>query len=416
MQARPRIVIVARRFPEVSQTFVLDHVTGLLERGHKVRVFSEPPPAAPRHADYAASGLAQRTHHWPPWPASLPARLRAAATVLRRLPLAAVLDALRHPQPDNPAIGLGRTLLLRAASLHRTVPAPDLVHAHFGAQGEAFAWLRRHGLLRAPLVVSLHGFDVTRPLAQGLRPYPMLCAHADRIVVTTAFMQAQAQGLGCPPDKIVRLPIGVQVERFAFAERRWQPGETLRLLSIARLVEKKGIAHALRGVASLVREGVALEYRVIGDGPLRESLQALAAELGIAAQVCFEGAQSRETVRHHLAESHLFVFPSCTAADGDQEGQGIVAQEAQACGLPVLATRHGGIPEGVDAGRSAVLVAEADGAAIAAGLRELLQRREQWPEMGRAGRRWVETYFDQRQHQRRLLEIYRELRPDLDWT
>lgn len=405
-----RIAVVARSFPEVSQTFVLDHVAGLLERAHDVRVFAEPPrSSAPLHAEYTALGMAGINRHWPRLPAAPLARLQALATQLRRLPARSALAALLSPEPHNALIGRGRGMLLRAAAMQGEGAYFDLVHAHFAAQGEVMGWFRKHGLLRAPLVVSLHGFDVTRPNALQQKPYPLMCRYADRFIVTTAFMQAQAQEIGCPPEKIVRLPIGIRVRRFPFIERRWLPGEPLRLLSIARLVEKKGIAHALRAVAEVTQEGVRIEYRIVGDGPLRESLQNLAAELGIGQQVRFEGACNREQTLRHLQDCHLFVFPSCRAADGDQEGQGIVAQEAQACGIPVLATRHGGIPEGVEEGLSAVLVAEADAAALARGLRELIARHQHWGDMGRAGRRWVESHFDHDYSLDRLLGVYREL-------
>jgi colanic acid/amylovoran biosynthesis glycosyltransferase len=92
--------------------------------------------------------------------------------------------------------------------------------------------------------------------------------------------------------------------------------------------------------------------------------------------------------------------------EGDREGQGLVLQEAQACGLPIIATRHGAFPEGVRDPESALLVPERDPGALADAIVQLLQKPERWPEMGRAGRRFVEERFDIRRLNRQLISLY----------
>jgi len=163
----------------------------------------------------------------------------------------------------------------------------------------------------------------------------------------------------------------------------------VRLLTVARLVEKKGIDVALRALGSLRDELPAVRYDVIGDGPMRAELEALAVSLGIADRVRFAGPVANDAVQQAMRDADLFVLTSLTAASGDEEGTPTVLIEAAYAGLPVLATRHAGIPDIVADGESGMLVTENDPAALADGLRTMLASRERWPAMGEAGRRLI---------------------------
>jgi colanic acid/amylovoran biosynthesis glycosyltransferase len=143
---------------------------------------------------------------------------------------------------------------------------------------------------------------------------------------------------------------------------------------------------------------------------LRASLEALIGELGVGEVVTLHGAKSGEYVREMMAQAHLFVMPSVTARDGDAEGQGLALQEAQASGLPVLATDHNGFSESIAPDRSGFLVPERDATQLAARLVYLLERPELWPGMGRAGRRHIEENYDISNLNRKLVELYREAR------
>lgn len=410
-----RIAVVANNFPSTSQTFVLDHVTGLLDRNHHVCVFANAfLPGTVLHADHAAYRLGDSTRYWPASPTTVSAKLLSLLRSVATLPASCLAALLREPPLSRAALGACEANLRRAAFLGRHLPRCDIVHVHFGQEGEKMAWLKAHGATRARLVVSLHGYDVNQLLAAGGSHYPLMFGHADRVVATTRFMGNQALALGCPPEKLVLNPIGIRTDRFAFKERTWAPPDELRLLTVARLVEFKGVEIALRAVAQVIAAGVRIRYSVVGTGPLADSLDRLAQELGIREAVRFLGAQTREELTREFASSHLFVLPSHTASDGAQEGQGIVVQEAQACGLPVLATRHGGIPEGCVEGVTAVLVPEKDAEALAAGLQQLVERRASWPEMGRAGRALVGSRFDLATHLDLTEGLYRSVLAERD--
>ncbi|HEX4872515.1 MAG TPA: glycosyltransferase [Nevskiaceae bacterium] len=383
----PGVVVATWTFPLLSETFVLDHVLGLAERGRRVSVLCEHPgPVAGLHDELGP--------------------------LLRRLPRAVWRPGSRWLRLSIRLRGLGdaaREDALLEAGLRRLWRPGDLVHAHFGPAGERLARLRRQGRLPAPLLVSLHGFDVTREPPTEAGAYRHLFEGADRLIATTAFIAQRALALGCPPAKLCRLPLGIRLDAYPFRRPLVGEGRPLQLLSIARLVEKKGIGDALEAVARLRAAGVDCRYQVIGEGPLRPLLEQQVGRLGLQQSVSFLGARTRQQVAAVLAEADLFLFPSVRAADGDQEGQGMALIEAQACGLLVVATRSGGIPESLQEGVNGLLVDERAPEQIAAAVQALLARRAEWPALAEAGRAWVERQFCHRQHLDQLEALYAEL-------
>ncbi len=294
-----------------------------------------------------------------------------------------------------------------AAALRSRAGGHDIYHAHFGPQGELLARLRLLGILSKPLIVSFHGYDLTRVVAACMPDYRYLRAGADRIVVTTRFMQGKAEALGYRPEQIRRIPVGVSLEDFEFRARVWSPQQCLKILTVARLVPQKAVDRAIKAVAALVAQGLSVQYQVIGEGPCRKRLHALCQELGVEHCVEFLGGLPRAAVKRALGDSHVFLFP-CTVSDmGDEEGQGIVLLEAQACGLPILTTRHGGIPETVAPGKSALVVADCQ-EAINQGLAELVVSYQDWPTMGACGRDHVARHFTLTQHLDALQALYDE--------
>ena len=198
--------------------------------------------------------------------------------------------------------------------------------------------------------------------------------------------------------------MGLNPDDFPFRERTLTPGQPVRILSIGRLVEVKGHEFLIRAMAELRKKHPEVHCDIIGDGPLRPQLQALIDQLALP-NVTLHGSRAGAAVRQMIAESHLLVMGS-VSVEGDQEGQGLVLQEAQASGLPVLATRHGALPEGMLDGRSGFLVPEKDVAAMAGKLEYLVEHPGLWPELGRCGREFVAQRYDIRNLNRQLADIY----------
>jgi colanic acid/amylovoran biosynthesis glycosyltransferase len=409
-----KIAFIVNRFPRLSETFILNQITGLIDRGHTVEIFAnEPSPDPTVHQDVTDYGLLGATAYY---------NSDLAAPRGRRERLVSAFGVVaeqgrRHPRALAHALNpvrFGR----RAASLrmlHEIAPflrrGPyDVVHCHFGASGALGAFLQRIGALSAPLVTTFYGHDISSYVrARGPAVYRELLRRGALFLHISAYLRDKLLALGSPPERTLLHRIGVDTCRFSFAPRTLAPGEPVRLMTTARLVEKKGLEYSIRAFALAAGGHPGLRYRIVGDGPLRGRLQQLIDELGLAERVELAGWRSQEEVRRMYADAHLFVLASVTAADGDEEGQGLVLQEAQAMGLPVICTRHNGFPEGMRDGESGLLVPERDVGALAAAITCLAGSPERWPAMGRAGRAHVEANFDNAALNDRLVEIYESL-------
>ena len=403
-----RIAFIVTSFPELSTTFILNQITGLIDRGHEVDIYGDRPGnVRAMHPDVERYRLLERTY-CPRMPRSYALRMLKGvglfASTLPRAPLAALrsLNVVRFRQ-----LAACVVLLYGMQPLLRRKPY-DVIHCHFGPNGLKGVFFRESGLISGKLLTSFHGYDVsTYPRIYGGGVYRPLFETGDLYTANTRFAASRAVQLGCPPERIAILPESLDIGRFSFAERRLAPREEIRILTVARLVEVKGVEYGIRAVAQLAPRHPALRYQVAGDGPLRQSLEALARRLNVADRVEFLGGQPYDRLVEFYARAHIFLLPGVVARNGSVEAQGLVLAEAQASGLPVLATQAGGIPESVLDGQSAILVPPRDVDALADRLAYLIEHPDLWPTMGRAGRAYVEERYDIDRLNDRLVEIYK---------
>jgi colanic acid/amylovoran biosynthesis glycosyltransferase len=287
---------------------------------------------------------------------------------------------------------------------------PSVIHAHFGDRGVLMLGTAlKHGI---PIVTTFYGYDVSKmPLeAKWVPRLRWLFEKGDRFLAEGPHMRGKLIALGCPAEKVFVQHLGVEPAAIPFRERTPDGGPT-RVLMAASFREKKGLAYGIEAFARVAtRRPGALLLTVIGDGPLRPELEAIVARHQAGSFVRWLGYQPHHVFLEEALAAHLFVSPSVVAADGDTEGGAPVTLiEAQATGLPILATTHADIPEVTVPGRSAHLVAERDADALEERLAWLVDHPEAWAEMGRAGRAHVEAEFDSQVLGKRLEEHYRAI-------
>jgi len=400
-----KIAFIVGSFPVLSETFILGQAIGLLERGHDVRVFAwRRPGSALVYKDVHRYGLIGRTRYLDrPFKYGGPgASAAAVARTNFRAPLMALkwLKKLRQGAVSLEQLNLALPFLSGEF---------DIIHCHFGSTGHLGIFLKDMGV-RAPVVTSFYGYDLSLLIAsKGKDIYKELFLKGDLFLPLSEYFKGRLIEIGCPEDKITVLRMGVDTRRFAYAERRLCPGEAVRVVTVGRLVEKKGYEYTLRAIAALCAKGRRIVYSIGGEGPLRQDLESLTRTLGINRHVTFLGAVGQDEVLEMYRQGHIFVLPSITATNGDQEGTPVSIMEAQATGMAVLSTYHSGIPELVADGKSGYLVAERDPDALAERLAYLIDHPEVWPGMGMAGRRIVEEEYNRDTLIERLLEMYRDL-------
>jgi len=407
-----RIAVFADYFPALSETFVLNQVTGLLDRGHEVDIYATAPRAeSTRHPDVEAYGLDARCRYRQMPAGKLARYARLLPLLVRHLyrAPAALLGALNPLRHGREAWSLN--LFYSAISLLEAGRGEyDIIYCHFGPTGKLAAALRRTGLLRGQLITTFHGADITSYLRQhGEQTYRELFRQGDLFLPISDRWRTRLVELGCPASRITVHRMGIDSARFAYRLPAQSDDQPLRLVTIARLVEKKGVAYAIRAVAALAAEGRQVEYTIIGDGPLRGELEQLVLSLKMGRNIRLVGPKAQSEVLDLLRRSDVMVAPSVTAANGDQEGIPVVLMEAMAIGLPIISTWHSGIPELVEDGASGYLVPERDEQGLAHKLRLLADNRQHWPQMSLRGREIVEQSYDIHRLNERLEDIFLQL-------
>jgi len=301
----------------------------------------------------------------------------------------------------------------RSARLDRLIRTEgvSVIHAHFATSATAVAATARR--LRLPLIVTVHGFDVTnrdmlrgrRGARSGRRMRRALQA-ASRVVAVSEFIAAQATAaFGVDPERIRVLPIGIPLRQIPAPA-----GATWDLAFVGRLVEKKGVSDLLAALSLLAERGQRPTLAIVGDGPLRASLEGVASARGLAVE--FLGHLPPDSVAQTLRKSKVFVAPSRTAPDGDAEGFGMVYLEAALAGVPAIAYRHGGVPEAIVDGTTGLLADEGDVEGLAESIETMLSDAGARAAMGRAAEARVRAEFDIGSRTEQLVALYEEVLGD----
>ena len=289
---------------------------------------------------------------------------------------------------------------------------PAFIHAQFGLSGAlALPWARS---LQVPLIVHFRGADATVKEEYSrysslnhwiyFRRLEALQRETRLFIAVSKFIREKLIEQGFPPEKIAVHYQGIDTANF-------RPDPNLSrepaVLFVGRLTEKKGGEYLIRAMARVQSVLPNVELVMIGDGPLRAELEALATKLLHRYQ--FLGMQSSQVVRSWMNRASLLAAPSVTASQGDSEGLSNVVLEAQAMGLPVVSTVHAGIPEGVIHGETGFLAAERDEDGLAEYSLCLLKDRELWQSFSVRGQEHMRANFDRSKQNLVLEEIYRNV-------
>jgi len=411
-----KIAFLLYHWPVLSETFIMNQITGLLDRGHEVGIYAKSPGAEPViHADIERYRLIERTLYYGASVERLPANrfvrvAKAAGQIITHI----------HKQPVPLLRSLNVFEFGREASslgiFYKTLPFVkngadryDIVHCHFGPNGNLASLLKKVGAVRGKIVTTFHGEAGYTRQKRHVRGYDLLFEVGDLMLPMSERERQNLIELGCSPHKIVVHRMGVDLSKFVFTPRQPGPDGKVHLLTVARLVEKKGIEYAIKAVASVLGEYPHIEYSIAGDGPLRGDLENLIGELDVGDRIRLLGWKRQEEIVGLVKRADILLATSVTSEDGDQEGIPVVLMEALAQGLPVLSTYHSGIPELVQDGKSGFLVPERDVDALAEKLEHLVKHQEIWADMGRAGRDYVERYYDIDKLNDQLVQLYQQL-------
>jgi len=392
-----RIAYCLLQFPVLSQTFIVNEIVELLREGHEVFVFSASHPKSPVYQPLVDEyDLLARTYYLPvvanlvqglPESDGMPDLLRDTFDATRRR--TRILEEVIEFTAANYFANLADKLRI------------DILHSHFHGTASAFtALIARRAEL--PFTFTCHALDIfVDPDPQVMRRH----FHAAHAVITVSnYNKEYLQAItGVDAGKIAIVRACSDLERFLDLERR-DDGRTL--VSIGRLVEKKGLCYAIEAFAQVLPEYPGLRYRIIGGGPLQEELRDLAVSLGVADSVQFTGAVDQNRVTHELRGATMEVLPCVRASNGDLDGAPLTLQEAMVAGVPVVASTAASIPELIRHGRDGLLAEPRNAHALAEAISEQLANPVRAARMALSARTRVLQYFNIHSEVGKLLRVW----------
>ncbi|MCG8605012.1 glycosyltransferase [bacterium] len=387
------IGFILKGYPRLSEVFIINEILLLEERGLSLHIFALRKPNESAVHD-SVRKVRARVTYIPDYPLTFFFEL-AKANILffRQRPGAywRVLNlSLFHCLRQRSFAAFKR--FVQAAYLaQKGLPGTNVshLHAHFSHDPTTVAYF-------ASLLTGLsYSFSGHAKDVYTQKPYFLRRKIADaRFVVTcTEFNKRYLLGISNGSTPILRCYHGVDFRQLPHAEVS-TPQEFFRILSIGRLVPKKGFAFLIDALHLLCRSGYDFHCTIIGNGPLSGNLKQKISGLGLEKHIKLLPPIPQEELWDHYRNADLFALACQIENDGDRDGIPNVIVEAMAMATPVVATRVSGIPECVDDGVTGILVAERNPQALADGIATLLDQPELACQMGYAGRARVEKYFD----------------------
>ncbi len=379
------IGFLVKTYPKLSETFVLEEILGLERLGVKLHIFSLNPPSDDAVHSGFDNVVANVTY--------LPQNYWSLASVAAQF-----AQALRHPWRYLNSLAFALTRgergglrdFLRAGVLAEKMRALNIahVHSHFISEPTGVAELTSR-LSGVSYSVSAHAKDIYLSQPSVLR---RKLERAKFTVTCTCYNRNHLHAIA-PKAIVQRMYHGIDLERFDGASDALKAAPPL-VLSVGRLVEKKGFATLIQACLALNLKGLSFRCEIVGYGSEQKNLQDQIDSFGLGDVVVLIGKMTHAALIARYRQATLFVLPSQIAEDGDRDGIPNVLLEAMAMELPVVSTDVSGIPEVVQSGRNGLLVPPKNASALAEAIGELLVDSKLRGRMGKEGRHVVETMFD----------------------
>jgi len=396
-----KIAVLVEKFPTLSETFILNQITGLIDLGHDVDIYPVYKGGyLNAHHDVQRYDLLEHTYH---------KRLPSIKS-WRNLQIVWLLVSRLWRRPKVLAMLWSVWTTNREALRLKMLPlcwsrfrshTYDIVHCHFGPIGNLGAVLKALGATRSPVVVTFHGYDIRLGENRGGRIYLPVREFCDCVLSVSPYNRRFLESWGFAPEKIVDHPVGVDMHRFRPGPPRSEAVDT-RILTVARLVDIKGPDLGLRAIAELRRRlaPARLSYFIVGEGPDYTDLLNLAERLDLLDIVHFYKAMEQEQVAAIMKTCDIYMLPSRA------EALPVSVIEAAACGLPVVATDVGSVEEIVIHDRSGYVVPAGDLESMVDRLEHLCRNPRKRRSMGHCGQEHVEARNNIEVLNRRLEQIF----------
>ena len=358
-----KILFVVSNFPSPSQTFILNIITGLIDQGHDVSIFSF-------HKGDKHSYIHQNIKKYN------------------------LLDRVTYNKLSK-----------------KKLRECDIVFCQFGYVGKKIAEMKqlRDVLKKRKLAVCFRGADITKRVQDDATMYDRMFKRFDLVLPVCDYFKQKLIALGCKSKKIIVYHSAIDCSQFLFAPKKKRENDTIQLISVSRLVQKKGIDFAIQAISVVAHKYPNIHFTIVGDGPEKPYLDLLIRRLQLEDKITLHGWSSQKEVISLLKKSHIFLLPSRTGVDGNEEGIANALKEAMAMGVISIGTLHAGTPELIEHGVSGFLVPQKSVVELAQAIEYVIEHPQDWESIALAARKKIEDEFEIKKLIQELEQIFYKL-------
>lgn len=400
----PRVAYILKRFPRLSETFIAREILALERMGFEIAIFSMKVPLGQTHPFIRE--IESPVIYLPRVSGrNLIGLLRANGESFLRRPagyLRCLFYALRRRSTES----MEKFLLAGYISRYILDRRVEHLHSHF-ASGSTRLAKYVHMITGLPYSFTAHAKDIFSDRV-SVKQLERRMTEARFVVTISAYNERFLRGI--TPDVMIHvIHNGIPIEQFPLNNGQAKREEKPIILSVGRLVEKKGMSCLIDACDELKKRGVAYRCLIVGDGPLRGELEARIERLGLEDHVSLEGAKLQdELIGGYFPRASIFALPCQQAKNKDMDGLPVVLEEAMAVGLPVISTTVAGIPELVRHRQTGLLVPPEDPGRLAETIQSLLADGSLREGLKSSARRLIENEYDIEKSSRRLAELFME--------
>jgi len=396
-----KVLYVLDSFPKLSETFILNEITDLLNRDVEIEILAlNNPDETVVNEDVSKFDLPGLTRYFQLPPIS---KLNLAGC------LAPGFYAMLWRSYSHYGSSFDFKHLMRLCYYSHYYKNVDIVHAHF-AYRAAIVAMQIGDLLRKPFTFTAHAYEIFNKNHYSKARLKTLSNAANKIFTPSAFNKNYIIGeTGVPEEKIEIIRATIPLKKFDTVKTSGPALDTIKLISIGRLIEKKGFEYLIKAIKIVTKKYETVELNIIGEGELQSELIDLTSRLGLDDKVKLMGARSNEECIEELGRADIAVLPCVIAENGDMDVCPLTLQEAMAMGIPVVSTEIGSIKELIENRKEGILVRERDEIALAEAILELIKNPELRNYMGGKGMEKIIKEFNINTQMNKQTEIWQKM-------
>lgn len=351
-----KILMVVATFPKIHDICILNQITGLIDRGHDVWIYARKKGDCVHvQQDVLTYNLINKT--------------------------------IFHTLPD-------------------TLDDYDIIMFQLGHK---LTNIRKTHQYKGKIIVCLRGYDITGFLHENPHVYDEYFEICDLFLPVCEFFKTILIKQGCKKDKIIVHHSAIDCSKFTFKKRQLPRQGQLNILSAGRFVEKKGFGYSIHAIAHLIKKFPHIKYKIIGNGALKKKYKKLIRKLNVKKNITLDNWHTHDEYIAILDKAHIFIAPSVSAENNDQEGIPNVLKEAMAMGILVIATNHAGNIELINDNISGFLVQERNSDQISKTIEYILNNPDMWQSMQQAAALKIKQEFEKEHENDKLEAILQEL-------